>query len=318
VRVAGGLLCLAVTAALLGCGESSSEYRVERDVGADIRALGSDDLETSEPAADRLVAMGPDAVSVLKTALGREPPAVRLGVVEVLGRIDHPDALAVLVGVAARDDDAEVRSAAIRTLGAGAAPEAARPVVEAALTDPAPDIRLAAAGACATLCVSPAALERLVTVAIEDQPLPNGVAARAAVIQILGDSDPERAGGVRAAIRARVPSALHDGDAQAALRAALLASDVGDPSGREVLARALRGDSPPLLRLQAVHALGRIGDEAAVPALAALDGQAGFGEYACDALRRLDARGVAGAQAALDGWKGPKPPGEMPPPPGAR
>ena len=318
MRHAASLLCVAVAVGLIACGGSSGEYRVERDVGADIRAVGSDDLETSEPAADRLVAMGPDSVPALKTALGREPPAVRLGVVEVLGRIDHPDALAVLVGVAARDDDTDVRSAAIRTLGAGAAPEAARPVVEAALTDPAPGIRLAAAGACAALCASPAALERLVTLAIEDPPLPNGVAARAAVIQILRDSDPERAGRVRAAIGARVPSALHDGDAQTGLRAALLASDVGDPSGREVLARAVRGDAPPLLRLQAVHALGRIGDEAAVPALAALDGQAGFGEYACDALRRLAARGVAGAQAALDGWKGPKPPGEMPPPPGAR
>ena len=81
----GKLLCLAVAVALIGCGGSSGEYSVERDVGADIRALGSDDLETSEPAADRLVAMGPDAVSALKTALGREPPAVRLGVVEVLG-----------------------------------------------------------------------------------------------------------------------------------------------------------------------------------------------------------------------------------------
>jgi hypothetical protein len=69
VRVAGGLLCLAVTAGLLACGGSSGEYRVERDVGSDIRAVGSDDLEISEPAADRLVALGADAVSALQTAL---------------------------------------------------------------------------------------------------------------------------------------------------------------------------------------------------------------------------------------------------------
>jgi HEAT repeat protein len=291
---------------------------VQRDLGADIRALGSDDLETSEPAADRLVAMGPDAVPALAKALEREPPAVRAGVVEVLGRVDHPDARAALVGVAARDGDPEVRSTAIRTLGTGGPSDAARPVVETALTDAAPGVRLAAAGACAALCGSPAALERLVTLAIEDQPLPNGIAARAAVIQILASGDAARAEAVRAAIRVHAPLALRGGDGGARLRAALLASDMGDPGGREALEGAVRGDAPPLLRLQAIHALGRVGDDRAVPALAALDGQPGLGDYGYDALHRLAARGVGGAQAALDRWRGSRPPGELPPPPGAR
>lgn len=315
----GELLCAAVAAAgFLACGGSAGEYRVERDVGADIRAVGSDDLDTSEPAADRLVALGPDAVPALKMALGREPPAVRLGVVEVLGRIDDPEAAAALVDAAVRDGDAEVRATAIRALGTGAAPEAVRPVVEAALADPSPAIRLAAAGACAALCSSPAALDRLVALAIDDQPLPNGIAARAAVIQIVKRGEPARAESVRAAIQARTPLALSRGEDAAALRAALVASDIGEASGRATLVGAVRGEAPPLLRLQAVYALGFVGDEGAVQALAALDGQPGVGEYGYDALRRLAARNIGGAQRALDAWRGSRPAGELPPPPGAR
>jgi HEAT repeat protein len=309
------MLCVV---ALIACGGSSGEYRVERDLGADIRALGSDDLDTSDPAADRLVAMGAAAVPALETALGREPTAVRLGVVEVLGRIDDPEALAAVAAAAAHDGDPEVRATALRALGAGAVPEAALPAVEAALADPAPGVRLAAAAACAALCKSPEALERLVTLAIEDQPLPNGIAARAAVIQILASGDPTRAESLRAAIGPRAAMAFHRSDAAVALRAALLASDVGDPGGREVLAHAVGGEAPPLLRLQAVYALGRVGDAGSVPGLAALDGQPGLGDYGYDALRRLAGRDVAGAQAALDRWHGNKPPGELPPPPGAR
>ncbi len=313
-----GILCAVVVADLPGCGGSSGEYRVERDVGADIRALGNADLETSEPAADRLVALGPDVVPALARALRREPPPVRIGVVEVLGHIDHPDARAALVGVAARDGDPEVRGTAIRGLGTEGESEGARAVVEAALADPAPSVRLAGAGACAALCSSPAALARLVTLAIEDEPLANGIAARAAVVQILAGGDRARADEVRSAIRARAPRSLSGDDRGAALRAALLASDVGDPGGRDALEHAVRGDAPPLLRLQAVYALGLVGDARAVPALAALDGQPELAEYGYDALRRLAARDVGGAREALDRWGGSRPPGELPPPPGAR
>lgn len=313
------LLCAAVAAGLLACGGTSGDYRVELDVGNDIRALGSDDLDVSEPAADRLAALGPAAVPALVRALAREPAAVRAGVVDLLGRIDDAAARAALAGVAARDADVAVRGAAITALAAAPGSDESRSVVEAALDDPAPDVRRAAAGACAALCGSPAALERLATLAIEDQPLPNGIAARAAVIQILAGDDPARAEHVRAAIRAHAAPALQASDGGTALRAALLASDVGDTGGRDVLERAVRSDgAPPLLRLQATYVLGLVGDEETVAALAALDGQPGFGEYGYDALRRLAGRNVDGAQAALDRWRGSRPPGELPPPPGAR
>ena len=80
---------------------------------------------------------------------------------------------------------------------------------------------------------SPAALERLVTLAIEDQPLPNGIAARAAVIPILASGEPERADRLRAAIRARVPLALHAATLPSRSGRRCVASDVGEASGRE-------------------------------------------------------------------------------------
>jgi glutamate synthase domain-containing protein 1 len=72
------------------------------------------------------------------------------------------------------------------------------------------------------------------------------------------------------------------------------------------------------VRLQAIHALGTVGDATAVGVLARIDGQPTFGEYACDALRRLKSRGVDGANEALDGWRGACPAAALPPPPGAR
>jgi len=307
---AAGVLIALVAASTVACGRSRNDYELNVDLGPAIRSLGSDDLEVSEPAADKIVALGLDTIPVLRTALEREPPAVRLGVVEILERLDDPAARAILVDIARRDKDTEVRGMAIRTLGPGAGAEA-RAVVEAALSDPEVDIRLAAAGACAALCVSSSALDRLVVLAIEDQPLSNGIAARAALLRILAGGDQARAERVREAIRVRVPTA-RNGDAP--LRAAILASDVGDVSGRAILAGAVRGDGPPMLRLQAIHALGKVGTEAEVPVLAALDGQPAFGPYAYDALRHLADRGVAGAQPALDAWRGPAPPGELPPP----
>lgn len=307
---AAGMALALAAAAAAACSRSRGGYRLNIDLGPAIRSLGSDDLEVSEPAADKIVALGIDTIPVLATALDREPAPVRLGLVEVLERLDDPAAGAILVSMARRDADVEVRGAAIRSLGADAGAEG-RAVVEAALSDPEAGIRLAAAAACATLCVSPSALDRLVVLAIDDQPLPNGIAARATLLRILAGGDRPRAELVRNAIRVRAPKAFAG---RAAVRAALLASDVGDASGRTILADTVRGDAPPLLRLQAVHALGAIGTEAEVPVLAALDGQPGFEQYAYAALRRLADRGVAGAQVALRAWRGPAPAGELPPP----
>jgi HEAT repeat protein len=302
----------------VSCGGSESEYRISTDTGAAIRALGSDDLEVSEPALERLVAFGGDALPALQVALRREPSAVRRGIVEALGRIDDPAAVGILSGVAASDPDADVRYEAITMLGArggsGASAE-----VEAALADPLPRIRLAAAGACPALCTSTEAIDRLVGIAIEDQPLANGVAARTALVRMLATHETERAERIRVVVRGRVPPALaRHGSEEEAVRAALLASDVGDAAGREVLARVARGAGPPILRLQAIDALGRVGDSDDVAVLAGIDGESTFGDYAYDALRRLAERSVPGAPAALEGWRSARPAVALLPPPGAR
>ena len=298
------------------CGDAGDDYRVTLDLGSTIRALVSDDLDQSSDATDRILAQGAAALPALRTALRKEPPDVRREVVSVATRIDDPAAVQLLVD-AARDGDAGVRYEALNGLGARAVAET-RGTVESALTDEDPRARMAAAAACRPLCASPAAMARLVEIAVHDQPLSNATAARTAIIAILKDRD--RAGPLQAAIRAAIPPVLAARAAgDAPIRAALIASDVGDPSGRDVLAVAARGDGvPPALRLQAIHALGTIGDAGSVGVLAAIEGQATFLEYACDAVRRIAARGIEPAREALERWSGKCPAAALPPPPGAR
>ena len=299
------------------CGDSSDGYRVTIDLGPAIRSLASDDLDESSSAADRIAAEGPDSLPALETALRTEPAPIRRQVAAVAGQIEGPRATRLLV-TAATDPDVDVRYEAIVALGARAAPET-RDTVESALADRDPKVRLAAAGACATLCASPTALARLVDLAVRDQPLPNALAARSSIVRILADADTERADRLRAAVRSEAfPVLARPGEGDEGVRAALLASDVGDAAGRDLLAAAAVGGTAPALRLQAIHALGTIGDADAVPVLAKIDGQPTFGEYACDALRRLAGRDVRGARAALDGWRGACPVAALPPPPGAR
>ena len=68
------------------------------------------------------------------------------------------------------------------------------------------------------------------------------------------------------------------------------------------------------LRLHAVHALGDIGDTGAVAPLISFLDTPGLGAYGYDALRRMAARSVAGAQAACDRYTGPRPQGPISPP----
>jgi HEAT repeat protein len=316
MRHIGWVLTLLVLLAV-ACGGSREEYRTTIDLGPAIRALTSDDLDESSQAADRIAMAGADALPALEAALRAEPPAIRREVATVLGRIDDPRAVRLL-SQAADDPEADVRYEAIVALGIRAVPDT-RGAVESALGDTDPKVRLAAANACAALCASPAALARLVELGVKDPPLPNALAARSAIVRILGDADPERAERLRAAIRSIAPPVLaQQATGEAAVRAALLASDVGDPVGRDVLAAAARGGVAPALRLQAIHALGTVGDADSVPVLATIDGQPSFGEYACDALRRLAARGVGRASDAVERWRGACPAAVLPPPPGAR
>jgi len=317
-RVPRTLAAAATLSSLLAACGGGDPYRVETSLASAIRALGSADIDESEAAAERILAFGRAALPALDRALAREGPAIRKGVIEVLERYERDSEIAgLVVRTAAHDSDVAVRATALRTLSGYADPRA-RAVVEAALFDAEPQIRMEAAAACAELCVSPAALARLVELALHEAALPAAVAARGAAIRILAGGDSTRSQALRLAIGAQVGAALAAPDPATALRAALLASDVGDPSGRAILARALGEDIPALLRLQATHALGTIGTSAEIPALVALQRQPGLAEYAYDALRRLAEREVVGASEALEQWQGPRPPAPLGPPPGAR
>ncbi|MFN8545136.1 MAG: HEAT repeat domain-containing protein [Candidatus Binatia bacterium] len=190
-------------AAGVASAETPSPYRVTIDVGPAIAALGSEDLFESDPAQDRLQALGPAALPALRAALAREPASVRTGVVEVLSHLGA-DGLPALLGVATHDPDPEVRHDAIIDLGVAKDPRG-RPVVERLLKHDDARDRLAAVQACATLCATPGALRRLVRIAIEDPSMATGMAARRSLGTITASAGNRRAAVVATIARAAVP-----------------------------------------------------------------------------------------------------------------
>ena len=299
---------------LCGCRSSDRDapYEVVIDLEPEIAAVGSDDLFVSEPAREKLVALGASALPAFTAALAYQSPAVRVAIVETLGQIEAPEASALLIDAISNDSAPEVRHAALRSLPTSDTP-AARQAVEASLVDPEPSVRLAAARACAWHCTTPAALARLVQNALEDAPKPNFLAARLALVTLLRQPTSQQL--ARRTVVARARPAIADvADPIKQARAALLASDAGDASGREVLMREAARTDDPMARLQAIHALGIVGDTAAVQALAAQATDPTVALYTFDALRRLDGRGVEGAAAALRDYDGPVAPAELPPP----
>jgi len=88
----------------------------------------------------------------------------------------------ILVSTAA-DPDVDVRYEAIVALGMRDAPDA-RLVVESALGDGDPKVRRGATSACVAHSASRAALARLVELAMNDDPPPNVLAARSAIVRM--------------------------------------------------------------------------------------------------------------------------------------
>ena len=302
---------LALLLALLsGCGRD--RYRVDLNVERWIHDLGSDDLEVSSPAEDSLVSLGPSVLPALAQALEREPPEVRRGVVEVASRLPGSAGVPLLMKAMTDDRDDEVRSQSLLSLGV-IGDARARPVAEAALADPALEIRMAAASACATLCASPEALKRLVEVGLHDDPL----GARQSLAKMLEEPGGSRAPAARQAIEEKAsPVLAADGSSEERVRAALLLAELGDPATTPVLVEAAGAADKPNLRIYAVYELGKAGDERAVPVLAAHlhGGDAGLATYSYDALRRLAERGVRGASEAMAGYAGPRPERRLPAP----
>jgi HEAT repeat protein len=300
-----------VVAALLGtsCGkpsEPADAYSVTLDVSPWIHALGSDDLFESEPALDSLVALGPAAIEPLEAALEREGPAVRAGAVNALGQIALPECVPPLIR-AARDPNQAVRTEALTTLG-WMRDERAREAVESALHDPAPVVVQAAAAACGVLCRSPAALRRLVELALSSETTSGALAARNGLRVILAGSDTDRNAALREVLdELAVPLLQADAPAMQRARAALLAADAGDRQAIPWLVEAVKMEDAPLLRLQAVLTLGSMADPAAVNALLQVTRteNGALAAAACQALGQLAKRGGEGASRAFETCREP-------------
>ncbi len=274
----------------------ANAYRITVDLGSWIRALGTDDLFASEPAADALVALGPAAIPALAVALERESPAIRVGVVDVLERMGDAGAVPPLIR-AARDPDEDVRVEALLALGS-LGDERARPVVEAALNDADSRIYRAAAVACGSVCRSPRALNRLVDLALGERTAFAMAGPRNSLRALSSGADKSRAEAVRRAIEKKAsPLLAHGGDVDARARAGLLLADVGDPAGRAALCAAVEQTKDPLFAGEAIAALGRIGDPSVVPALrrASSGPNRQLRAAACQALKNLASRSVQGA-----------------------
>jgi HEAT repeat protein len=195
-----------------------------------------------------------------------------------------------------------VRAQALTTLG-WLRDERGREAAESALHDPAPVVVQAAAAACGVLCRSPAALRRLVELALSSETTSGALAARNGLRVMLADPDTNRNAALREVLNELVVPLLQaDAPALQRARAALLAADAGDRRAIPWLVEAVKMKEAPLLRLQAVLTLGSMADPAAVNALLQVKRaeKAALGAAACQALGQLAKRGVEGATAAFE------------------
>ena len=308
------LLFLTLAFGLLGgCGEKQESAVVQLDLAATIRDLGSDDLDVSSPAEDRLTAIGDPAVPSLAAALRQEPEAVRIGVIEVLDRIGGEAVVPPLVGAVA-DQSAQVRADAVFALRAhdGACVEEA---VLRGLRDQNERVRQYAAKACGVVCRSPDAVRALAGRAVEDAASEVGWSAVVALYLLRANQNESAlAGIVDAAVSDSAPAHLGDRHATVRLNAAMALALVGDERAAPVLEAAIVTLRDPRERLRAIYGLGLVGGPSAVPVLHGLLGEPAVAPYAYDALRRAAGRGVVGADAALATYAGPVPP-SLPPPP---
>jgi hypothetical protein len=313
------VLACALSATLATEGVGASDYEVCLDVTADVRALGSDDAFESEPAANRLSALGPAAWPALLRALEHEGPAAREAVIGILASTTESDEAVrqALARVARTDPEAAVRAVAVRALRKLAGTQS-EDVVVAALGDPSPAVRRKATTACTDLCRDDAALARLVALALTDEPASNALQAQrvlwsltaegrdAAVVEkIRGDTIAES--------RARDGSRERSTERRTLL-AALLLAGIGDDSRLDDVARATRAGQPDEIRIHALHALGRLGGADRVALVAGLQQDPAVSVYAHDALRRMSDRGIAAATEAAATYAGPRAPQPLPRP----
>lgn len=313
------VLACVLSAARATAPVSAADYRVCLDVTADVRALGSDDAFESEPAANRLSALGPAAWPALLRALAHEGPAIREAVVGIFASTTESDDAVrqALARVARRDPEADVRAVAVPALRKLAGKQS-EDVLVAALADPSPAVRRKAITACTDLCRDDAALARLVALALTDEPPSNALQAQRVLWSLTADGrDAAVVGKIRAdtiaEARAR-DGASPQSTERRTLLAALLLAGIGDDSRLDDVARATHAGQPDEIRIHALHALGRLGGADRVALVAGLQQDPAVGIYAHDALRRMSARGISAAAEAAAAHTGPRAPQLLPRP----
>jgi HEAT repeat protein len=266
---------------------------VTTDVTHWFRDLETDDLFQTQPAVDGLAALGPVVIPVLERAFEREPAQVRVGVVEVLSQLGVPETLPLLLR-AAKDLEPEVRADALDALG-GLRDERGRESVEAALGDSDMSVVAAAARACVHLCRSPGAMEALVHHALAGLGIANQ-----SLVAILRAGNAEQVAAAREAVNAMTPKVVEgDSNSEMRARAALLLAKVSPERALPCLRDYVLNGSQPLLRMQAIVALGAAGTERDARTLQDLydSPPAPFArQAACTALRKMAARGVQAAE----------------------
>lgn len=283
-----------------------------------VEDLASKNDAIAVQAIDALVAQGPAALDVVGAVLEQGPETARENALEVLKELELPESVPILIKVLGKDDDPDVRYETAILLGDLADPRATE-VIEATLRDQEWTARTGAARACATLCRSPDAIDRLVWIAIFDQPVQPGIWARSSLVKMLqkapADAAPDMSERIRAAIVSQAkPAAAGDGSLETRVRAALLLSDIGETSGIPALREAVAQQTlDAKVMPYPLFVLGQIGDASDVPALTSALGNSRpeVSAFAYDALRRLAARNQPGAAEAMAGFQGQKPAKEL-------
>jgi HEAT repeat protein len=295
---------LVVMVASLGCGDASppapttSPYTATLDVSALVRQLDTEETFDADEAAAKLAGLGEPVLPALEAALAREGETIRVGIVEALGQMESPRALEVLARVARSDPAPVVRGSAVLALGqSGEA--SVRPALEAALADPSIMASGTAAVVCGGICTTPAAIDRLVEIALGPLPEAELSRMRGSFARLL-DGDPAAASHARECLRARAPEAL---DPSRPLleraRIAMFAMQAGVAGMEPVLVDAVRSGSATGARTAALETLARLGSAAAVPALEAAAHEPETAVAALRALQAIAARGIPEATAAL-------------------
>jgi len=267
-RWMGGMAILLAPLSIWAAAEPDDPYVVRIDTRPWIEALRSDDLFVADPAIEALGELGDSVIPALEAAFSIENEQARLHIVEVLRDIRTP-ATVPLLGRAASDPQSDIRGDAIEALGKLADP-AGREYIEAGLRDPDSTVQRKAVGACNRLCTSPAAVERLVELAI-DRETNAYTRARQSLHQLMQRGKVDRAS-VQALSRRIALPVMNDPGAPNRDLAALMVATAGLPEALPNLIECATRhiDNQPMVSILCVQALGESGLDDAIPPLVEL------------------------------------------------